>query len=122
MHNIEVELMLLICALKMVQVTNFMHISYHNKKYIKNRNGHVKRTMKRIQGYCQLTYSLLSEPPGKPKDTGVGSLSLLHWIFPTQELKGLLHCRKTLYQLSYQGSPINWDKLIIKKKTTLHFS
>ena len=28
--------------------------------------------------------SLLSEPPGKPKNTGVGSLSLLQRIFPTQ--------------------------------------
>ena len=38
--------------------------------------------------------SLLSEPPGKPKNTGVGSLSLLQGIFPIQELnQGLLHCR-----------------------------
>ena len=50
--------------------------------------------------------SLPSEPPGKPKNTGVGSLSLLQGIFPTQELNwGLLHCRRILYQLSYQGSP-----------------
>ena len=28
--------------------------------------------------------SLLSEPPGKPKNTGVGSLSLLQGIFPTE--------------------------------------
>ena len=44
---------------------------------------------------------------GKPKNTGVGSLSLLQQIFLTQELHwGLLHCRWILYQLSYQGSPI----------------
>ena len=50
--------------------------------------------------------SLPSEPPGKPKNTGVGSLSLLHQIFLAQELnQGLLHCRQILYQLSYQGSP-----------------
>ena len=50
--------------------------------------------------------SLPSEPPRKPKNTGVGSLSLLQQIFPTQELnQGLLHCRWILYQLSYQGSP-----------------
>ena len=49
--------------------------------------------------------SLLSEPPGKPKNTGVGSLSLLQWIFPTQELNwGFLHYRLILYQPSYQGS------------------
>ena len=29
--------------------------------------------------------SLPAEPPGKPKNTGVGSLSLLQWIFLTQE-------------------------------------
>ena len=35
----------------------------------------------------------------------MGSLSLL-WIFPTQESnQDLLHCRRILYQLSYQGIP-----------------
>ena len=51
--------------------------------------------------------SLPAEPQGKPKNTGVGSLSLLQQIFLTQELNwGLLHHRRILYQLSYQGSPI----------------
>ena len=50
--------------------------------------------------------SLPSEPQGKSKNTGVGSLSLLQQIFPTQELNwGLLHCRWSLYQLSYVGNP-----------------
>ena len=50
--------------------------------------------------------SLPSEPPRKPMNTGVGNLSLLQVIFLTQELiRGLLHCRRVLYQLSYQGSP-----------------
>ena len=50
--------------------------------------------------------SLLSEPPGKPPNTGVGSLSLLQGIFLTQELnQGLLHCGWILYQLSYKGNP-----------------
>ena len=50
--------------------------------------------------------SLPAEPPGKPKNTGVDSLSLLQWIFPTRESNwGLLHCRWILYQLGYQGSP-----------------
>ena len=48
--------------------------------------------------------SLPAEIPGKPKNTGVGSLSLFQWIFPTQESnQGLLHCDWILYQLSYQG-------------------
>ena len=51
--------------------------------------------------------SLPAEPQGKPKNTGVGSLFLLQWIFLTQELNwGLLPCRWILYQVSYQGSPI----------------
>ena len=51
--------------------------------------------------------SLPAEPPGKPKNTGVGSLSLLQGIFPTQKLnQGLLHCRRILYQLSYQFSSV----------------
>ena len=37
--------------------------------------------------------------------TGVGSLSLLQGIFPTQGSNpGLLHCRRILYQLSHKGS------------------
>ena len=47
--------------------------------------------------------SLSAEPLGKPKNTGVGSLSLLQRIFLTQESNwGLLHCRWILYQLSYR--------------------
>ena len=43
--------------------------------------------------------------PGQ--NTGVGSLSLLQGIFPTQGSNpGLPHCRQILYQLSPQGKPI----------------
>ena len=50
--------------------------------------------------------SLPAEPPGKLKNTGVGSLSLFQRIFPSQESNwGLLHCRQILYQLSYKGNP-----------------
>ena len=49
-----------------------------------------------------------SEPPGKPKYTGVCSLSLFQGNFPPQEWNwDLLHCRRILYQLSYPGSPYN---------------
>ena len=50
--------------------------------------------------------SLPSEPPGKPMNTGEGSLSLLQGIFLTQGSNpGLPHCRWILYHLSHQGSP-----------------
>ena len=47
--------------------------------------------------------------PGQ--NTGVGSLSLLQGMVPTQGLNpGLLHCRQILYQLSYKGSPIEREE------------
>ena len=50
--------------------------------------------------------SLPSETPQKPRNTGVGRLSLLQGIFLTQESnRGLLHCRQILYQLP--GNPID---------------
>ena len=53
--------------------------------------------------------------PGQ--NTGVGSLSLLQGIFPTQGSNpGLQHCRQILYQLSYKGSTIS-DKINFETKT-----
>ena len=52
--------------------------------------------------------SLPAEPPGKPMNIGVSSRSLLQRIFLTQESnRGLLHCRRILYQL-------NWADLLEK--------
>ena len=46
-----------------------------------------------------MDYIQSMDSPGQ--NTGVGSLSFLHGIFPTQGLNpGLLHCRWILYQLS----------------------
>ena len=65
--------------------------------------------------------SLPAEPPGKSKNTGMGSPSFLQWIFPSQELnQGLLHCRQILYQLSCQGNPsvciVYFYKMLFKIK------
>ena len=50
--------------------------------------------------------SLPDEPQGKPKNTGVGSLSLLQGDLPNP---GILHFKWILYKLSYEGSPkANW--------------
>ena len=51
--------------------------------------------------------SLPAESQGKPKNTGVGSLSLLQQIFLTQELnRGLMHeWQDFFYQLNYQEMP-----------------
>ena len=67
--------------------------------------------------------SLAAEPQGKPKNPGVGSLSLLQGIFPTQESnQGLLHCRQILYQLSYERSRkamTNLDSILKSRDITL---
>ena len=48
------------------------------------------------------------DSPGK--DTGVGSLSLLQGIFPTQGLNpGLFHRRHVLYQLNHKEAPEYWS-------------
>ena len=53
--------------------------------------------------------SLPSEKTGKPKSTGAGSQSLLLEIFPSQESNwDLLNSRCIIYQLSYQGSLIDF--------------
>ena len=72
-----------------------------------------------------LAGSLPVEPLGKPKNTGVGFLSLLQQIFPTQESnQGLLHCRQILQQLSYQGSPVegHWPIIMASIQNTVLLS
>ena len=68
---------------------------------------------KSLQSYPTLCNPMDCSPPGllcpwnsPGQNTGVGSLSLLQGIFPTQGSNpGLLHCRWILYQLSHKGSP-----------------
>ena len=51
--------------------------------------------------------SLPAETPGKPKNTGVGSLSLFQRIFPAQESnRGLLHCRQIFLPTNLPGKPL----------------
>ena len=48
--------------------------------------------------------SLPAEPPGKPKNTGMGGLSPLKRLFPTQgSSQSLLHGMQIICQLSYQA-------------------
>ena len=59
--------------------------------------------------------SLLSGSLRKPKNIGVGSLSLLQQFFLTHDSnQGFLHCRWILYQLSYQESPTNTKQKLIR--------
>ena len=59
-------------------------------------------------------------PPGQ--NTGVGSLSLLQGILPTQgSHPGVTHCRWILYQLSQQGSS-GWRMLLKRWFTSSLFN
>ena len=50
--------------------------------------------------------SLPAEPPGKPRSTGVGGLSLLQRIFPTQESnQDILRCKRILLPAELAGKP-----------------
>ena len=73
----------------------------------------------KVKGISVMSNSLWSHGLYSPwnypgQNTGVGSLSLLQGIFPTQESNpGLPHCRRILYQLSHKGSP-KWGTIMIK--------
>ena len=62
--------------------------------------------VKVAQSCLTLCDSMEYSPWNSPgQNTGVGSLSLLQGIFPTQgSYPGLPHCRWLLYQLSHKGS------------------
>ena len=56
------------------------------------------------------------------QNTGVGSISLLQWIFPTQGSNPCLpHCWQILYQLSYHESPKRSNQSILKEIPSYSF-
>ena len=72
---------------------------------------------------CLWAHGLCSPWNSLGQNTGVGSLSLLQGIFPTQESNpGLLHCRRILYQLSHTGSPVHNECAIPESSQSHPFS
>ena len=77
-----------------------------------NKKGYWRKLVIRLKVKVAQSCPTLCEPHGLcnlwdslGQNTGVGSLSLLQGILPTQELNpGLAHCGKILYQLSHKGS------------------
>ena len=64
------------------------------------------KSLSRVQLFATPWTIQSMNSPGQ--NTGVGSLSLLQGIFPTQGLNpGFPHCRWILYQLSHKRSPSN---------------
>ena len=86
--------------------------------YIKNPTWWLSETGRKLIHYITKWKSLMVFNSLRPhrlyytvhgilQNTGVGSLSLLQGIFPTQgSNQGLPCCRWILYQLSHKGSPL----------------
>ena len=78
------------------------------------------------KSHSVLSYSVRPHGPQSPwaspgQNTGVGRLSLLQGIFPTQGWNsGLLHCRWILYHLSHQGSPVSGSHSILSDSLRPH--
>ena len=91
------------------------YCKFKNKIKLKNINKIYLHTIDHEHESCSVVshslqphglYSLYSPWNSPGQNTGVGKLSLLQGIFPTQGSNpGLLHCRQILYQLSHKGSP-----------------
>ena len=85
-----------------------MYIKWNIIQHLEWRFGH--KLQRESESCSVVTNSLWPHGLCSPwnslgQNTGVGSLSLLQGIFPTQGSNpGLLHCRQILYQLSYRGS------------------
>ena len=78
------------------------------KRILSKVDGIIKESeVKAAQSCMTLCDSMDCSPWNSPgQNTGVGSLSFLQGIFPTQgSNSGLPHCRQILYQLSHKGSP-----------------
>ena len=81
------------------------HHDFRQSEVIKNESVKLLESKVKVK-VTQLCPTLCSPWNAPGQNTGVGSLSHLQGIFPTQGSNpGLLHCRRLLYQLSHQGSP-----------------
>ena len=68
--------------------------------------GRLKSESRSVVSDSLQPHGLYSSWNSPDQNTGVGSLSLLQRIFPTQGLNpSLSHCRQILYQMSHKGSP-----------------
>ena len=65
-------------------------------------------------------YGLYSPWNSPGQTSGVGSLSFLQGIFPSQGSNpGLLHYRRILYQLNHKGSPLSGERPSMEKQGML---
>ena len=76
------------------------------KRFLAPWEYDVKSASHSIMSDSLWPHGLYNPQNSQGQNTGVGSLSLLQGIFPTQGLNpGLPHCRQILYQLNHKGNP-----------------
>ena len=79
------------------------------RQYFRNSKDMEKKNVKwsrSVMSDSLRPHGLYSPWNSPGQNTGVGSLSIIHGIFPTQgSNSGFPHCRWILYQLNHQGSP-----------------
>ena len=79
----------------------YVQAVYHHLAYLTYMQGESESHL--VVSSSLRPHGLYSTWNSPGQNTGVGSLSFPHEIFPTQGLNpGLLHCRKILYQLSHK--------------------
>ena len=109
-----------LCDPYTIQSMEFSRVEYRSKQPFPSPGDLSNPGIKPRSSILQVDY-LPAEPPGKPKNTGVGCISLFQWIFMTQESNwGPLHCRRILYQLSYKRIPNNYTNTTENKSQCFH--
>ena len=99
-HSVVYLVIYLLSRQYVFESTNSILFNIFYRKWISESHSVVSDSLRSHGLYCPWN------SPGQ--NTGVGSLSLLQGIFPTQgSNSGLLHCRQILYLLNHQGSPRN---------------
>ena len=105
-------------VLKFTLLSNILILQWREKRPQKMKKIQTTSYEGESESLSVLSGSLRSHELYHPwnssgQNTGVGILSLLQGVIPTQELNwGLLHCRHILYQLSYQGSLKSYNPFI----------
>ena len=105
------------CLFFVVDLEFFMYSGYWSLIRFANINifSHYESGSHSVRSYSLQPHGLYSPWNSPGQNTGVGSLSLLQGIFPTQRSNpGLPHCRWILYQLSLSFYS-QWCPLMYKR-------
>ena len=98
--------------LGLLREASLLHLPVHFPEYSPKSESHSVGS-DRVQ-----LHGLYSPWNSLGQNTGVGSLSLLQGIFPTQGSNpGLPHCRWILYQLNHKESPRIHRRTILKRSS-----